>query len=96
MFNEQEANTFVCCLENDYQLCLRCFVNADWDISDDIIPKDILYGELIAGKRDLGRTQLRNRVMKKLNIDLSKWDEIAMDLSKRSYLQVALNERYNH
>ena len=69
-------------------------------MEDNRIPKDILYGAFIAGKRDLGRTQSRDmckRVMKELNIDLSKWeDEIAMDRSKRSNLQAALNERYNH
>ena len=53
-------------------------------------------GELIAGKLNLGCPQLRyrdmgKRVMKKLNIDLNKWEELAMNRSKRgSYLKVAL------
>ena len=67
-------------------------------MEDNRIPKDILYGAFIAGKRDLGRTQSRDmckRVMKELNIDLSKWDEISMDHSKRSYFQATLNERYS-
>ena len=50
-------------------------------------PKDALYGELIAAKRNLWLLQLRYRDMCKLN----KLVEIAMDRSKwRSYLQAAL------
>ena len=64
----------------DYQLCSRCFVNADcagWEMKDGIIPEDIMYGQFIAGKRNLGRPQLRyrdvyKRDMKELNIDLNK------------------------
>ena len=50
----------------------------------------------IAGKRNLGNPQLRyrdvcKRDMNELNIDLNKWEELAMDRSwRRSYLQTAL------
>ena len=64
----RRQNTFVCCLENYYQLCLRCCVNADcagWDdMEDDRIPKDILYGALIAGIRDLGQSYSLGRQKK--------------------------------
>ena len=67
-------------------------------MEDNRIPKDILYGAFIACKRVLGRTQSRDvckQDMKELNIHLSKWDEISMDRSKKSYLQVTLYERYS-
>ena len=60
------------------------------------IPKTILYGELIDGKRNLVRPQLRyrdvcKRDMKELKTELNKWEELAMDRSKwRSYMQAAL------
>ena len=46
-------------------------------IEEGRIAKYILYGELIAGKRDLGRPQLRyrdvwNQDMEVMNIDLNK------------------------
>ena len=62
-------------------------------MNDGRIPKDLLYGELSAGKRNLGRPQLRyrdvcKRDMKELSIDKNKWEELATDRSKwRSYLQ---------
>ena len=66
-------------------------------MKDGRIPKDILYGELIAGKRNLGRPQLHNRKvckrdMKELSIDENKWwEELATDRSKwKSYLQATL------
>ena len=51
------------------------------------IPKTILYGELIDGKRNLVRPQLRyrdvcKRDMKELKTELNKWEELAMDRSK--------------
>ena len=51
------------------------------------IPEDILYGELTAGKRNLGRPQLRyrdvyKRDMKELSVDNNKWEELAIDRSK--------------
>ena len=57
------------------------------EMKGEIIPKDVLYGELIAGKRNLGCPQLRYRDvykwdMKELNIDLNKLDELATDRSK--------------
>ena len=65
-------------------------------IKEGRIPKNILYGELIAGMRNFGRSQLRyqdvcKRDMKELKIDLNKWEELATNSSKwRSYLQAAL------
>ena len=51
------------------------------------IPKDILYGELTAGKRNLVSSQLRYRDvckqdMKKLSIVKNKWEELGTDRSK--------------
>ena len=37
-----EHQTLLGCLDVDYQLCSRCFVNVDCDMSDGRIPKDIL------------------------------------------------------
>ena len=53
-------------------------------MKDGRIPKDILYGELIAGKLNLGRPQLRYRYVCKrdmmgLSIDENKWEELATD-----------------
>ena len=47
-------------------------------VKDRRIPKDILHGELVAGKCNFGRPELRNRDMKELN----KWEELAMGSSK--------------
>ena len=51
-----------------------------------IIHKYFLYGELTAGKRNLGRPQLRyldvcRRDMKELSIDKNKWEELVTDRS---------------
>ena len=60
------------------------------------IPKNILYGEFIDSKRNLRRPQLHYRDVSKrpieeLNIDLIKWEELAMDRSKwKSSLQSIL------
>ena len=65
-------------------------------MNDDRIPKTLLYGELSAEKRNLGRPQLRYRDVRKrdmneLNIDKNKWEELATDRSNwRSYLQTTL------
>ena len=65
-------------------------------MKDGRIPKDILYGELIAEKHKFGRPQLHyrdvcNRDVKELNIDLNKWKEFTTDRSKwRSDLQATL------
>ena len=63
---------------------------------DGRIAKYLLYGELSAEKRNLGRPQLRYRDVRKrdmneLNIDKNKWEELATDRSNwRSYLQTTL------
>ena len=65
-------------------------------MSDRRISKDIQYGELITGKRSLGRLQLRyhdvcKRDMEELIIELNRWKELATDRSKwRSYLKTTL------
>ncbi|XP_055489048.1 uncharacterized protein LOC129695774 [Leucoraja erinacea] len=51
------------------------------------IPKGILYGELISGRRTIGRPQLRykdvsKRVMKALNIDVESWENLAADRTR--------------
>ena len=53
-------------------------------MEDGRIPKDILYGQLAAGKRRTGRPQLRysdacKRDMKALNIDPRDWEDLAAD-----------------
>ncbi|XP_074636925.1 uncharacterized protein LOC141895086 [Acropora palmata] len=55
-------------------------------MQDGRIPKDILYGELAAGKRPRGRPLLRykdvcKRDMKDLEIDPNSWEDIAVDRS---------------
>ena len=60
---------------------------------------NLLYGELSAGKRNIGRPQLRyqdvcKRYMKELTIDKNEWEELATDRSKwKSYLQATLKVR---
>jgi hypothetical protein len=67
-------------------------------MEDGRIPKDLLYGELVQGKRNIGRPTLRfkdtcKRDMKTLNIDTTTWEEIADDRSKwRSLLHKQLKE----
>ena len=56
-------------------------------MEDGRIPKDILYGQLAAGKRRTGRPQLRysdacKRDMKALNIDFKDWEDLAADRPK--------------
>ena len=53
-------------------------------MDDGRIPKDILYGELAAGKRNTGRPQLRfrdvcKRDMKALQMDPDHWEALAAD-----------------
>ena len=72
--------------------------------NDGRIPKDLLYGELSAGKRNIGRSQLRyrdvcKRDMKEQIIDKNKREELAIDRSKwRTYFQATLiwSKKYNH
>ena len=63
-------------------LCQRrlCLLGQVRRMKDGRIPKDILQGQFIAGKRNLGCPQLHhwnvcNRDMKELNIELNKWIE---------------------
>ena len=65
-------------------------------MEDGRIPKDILYGQLTAGKRNTGRPKLRfkdvcKRDMKNLNIDTDSWEDLASDrLHWRSTLRTPL------
>ena len=48
------------------------------------IPKDLLYGELVEGKRPVGRPKLRykdicKRDLKALDINLDTWEDAATD-----------------
>ena len=67
-------------------------------MEDGRIPKDVLYGELAAGKRPRGRPQLRykdvcKRDMKALEIDPKSWEDIAADRSSwRCLLHKQLKE----
>ena len=68
------------------QYKLRCLGHVR-RMEDGWIPKDLLYGELADGKRNIGRPALRfkdacKRDMKTLNIDTTTWEEIADDRSK--------------
>ena len=56
-------------------------------MDDGRIPKDILYGELAAGKRATGRPQLRyrdvcKRDMKALKMETDSWEDTAADRSR--------------
>ena len=56
-------------------------------MEDGRIPKDILYGQLAAGKRRTGRPQLRysdacKRDMKALDINFRDWEDLAADRPK--------------
>ena len=51
---------------------------------DGRIPKDLLYGELVSGKRARGRPQLRfkevcKKDVKALDMDVSGWEDLAQD-----------------
>ena len=78
------------------RVCLACLPysgNADcWlgqvhRMTDDRIPKDLLYGELATGSRRTGRPQLRyrdvvKRDMKAVGIDTETWENLAADRSQ--------------
>ena len=54
---------------------------------DGRIPKDILYGELMSGKRKIGRPHLRfkdvcKRDMKAIGMNIDAWEDIAADRNK--------------
>ncbi|CAH1268131.1 TLR1 [Branchiostoma lanceolatum] len=56
-------------------------------MEDGRIAKDLLYGELISGKRRTGRPQLRfkdvcKRDLKALDIDTEHWEDLASDRSR--------------
>ena len=71
-------------------------------MEDGRIPKDILYGQLAAGKRRTGRPQLRysdacKRDMKALNIDPRDWEDLAADRPKwRATLTTHLKSNEKH
>ena len=53
-------------------------------MTDGRIPKDILYGELVSGRRSKGIPQLRykdvcKRDMKALDINTDSWEDLAAD-----------------
>ena len=53
-------------------------------MADGRIPKDILYGQLSAGKRPVGRPQLRykdvcKRDLRALDINTESWEDLAAD-----------------
>ena len=55
-------------------------------MEDGRIPKDLLYGELLTGKRPTGRPQLRykdicKRDLKALGINTNTWEAAAADRS---------------
>ena len=81
------------CLDVDYQLSSRCFANADcsdWDMKDGRISKDILCGELIAGKHNIGHLNYAIRMCAS-ETWISTWtNENNSSWTVRSYLQVAL------
>ncbi|CAH1226359.1 CD209 [Branchiostoma lanceolatum] len=56
-------------------------------MEDGRIPKDLLYGELISGKRRTGRPQLRfkdvcKRDLKAIDINTEHWEDLASDRSR--------------
>ncbi|XP_029194561.1 uncharacterized protein LOC114960365 [Acropora millepora] len=69
-------------------------------MEDGRIPKDILYGELAAGKRPRGRPLLRykdvcKRDMKDSEIDPKSWEDIAVDRSSLLHKRLKEGEEKN-
>ena len=63
-----------------------CWLGHGRRIKDGRIPKDFFYEELTAGKRNLGRPQLRfrdacKRDINEVSIDKNKCEELATDRS---------------
>ena len=67
-------------------------------MDDGRIPKDLLYGELVQGKRATGSPYLRykdvcKRDLKALSIDLSTWENLTLD---RSAWRQAVHQGLSH
>ena len=68
-------------------------------MDDKRIPKVLLYGELVNGKRNIGRPRLRykdvcKRDLKKLNIGLDEWEDLADNRNEwRSLISQRLSKK---
>ena len=68
-------------------------------MSDERIPKALLYSELLVDKRSVGRPRLRykdvcKRDLKSLNVDIDEWEKLTDDRNKwRSLISKRLQER---
>ena len=56
-------------------------------LSDERIPKDLIYSELVVGQRNVGRPRLRykyvcKRDSKSLNVDIDEWEKLTDDRNK--------------
>ena len=71
-------------------------------MSDDCIPKDLLYSELIVGKRNVGRPRLYykdgcKRDLKSLSVGIDDWENLNDERNKwRSLISHRLSERENN